>query len=109
MIFYQIHPLFNSGQPSPTILNDRYTIDENSFSLFISNVEAADAVSDYQCVLGVVDPVQNQAFPYTRTQNANIPLSISSESFLPCCASYLLSLSLSLSQELLHSLKSLHQ
>ena len=79
VIFYQIFPPLSSRQPPPDILDNRYRIDSRNFSLFVSNVELADAAHGYQCVLGVVDPRDDQAYDYTATQNVNISLSIFSK------------------------------
>ena len=76
MTFYQIFPLQNTGQQEPSVLDERYSLDSQNFSLFISDVRVADAASDYQCVLGVVEPRANQPIPFGSTQDVNLSLSL---------------------------------
>jgi hypothetical protein len=74
-VFYRIPPTLTTGQQPTSFLDGRYTLDSQNFSLFISDVEPADAASDYQCVLGVVEPV-NRQFVFTSTANSNLSLSL---------------------------------
>jgi hypothetical protein len=74
-VFYRVPPLLSTGQHPPILLDKRYSLDSQNLSLFISNVGPADAASDYQCVLGVVEPVNNQ-FVFMSTANVNLSLSL---------------------------------
>ena len=81
MIFYEMLPPRSTERRESTSLSDRYWIDPQNFSLFISDVEISD-MDDYQCVLGVVERRPGLAVTlheYTRTRDVNISLFVFSE------------------------------
>ena len=63
-------------------LNSRYNIDQEDFSLLISDVTPGDMRFQYQCLLGVQDPETNGLFFYTEAGDINLSLSIECKSSL---------------------------
>ena len=79
MVFYRTFPPDSSA--SDVMLSDRYTIDNQNFSLYISQVTPGDMRFEYQCLLGVEDP-QNPTTPditYVYAGTLNLTLSILSK------------------------------
>ncbi len=85
MIFYQLRaPHLRPSSSVPFRLSDRYNLNNDTFSLIISDVEPEDAETPYQCVLGVEDPAPNQnsiPYVYQQTERTDIHLSVFSKLF----------------------------
>lgn len=75
LIFYKSYPPHLNF---PTFILDdrRYSVDADNFSLYIHNMGPADITHQYQCVLGVEDPLfeTTREFLYTVTEYTNLSL-----------------------------------
>ena len=79
MIFYRTFPP-NDGSADLSFSN-RYTVDDQNFSLYISGVTPGDMRFRYQCELGVEDPQHptTQGITYGLAATLELSLSIRSE------------------------------
>lgn len=79
--YREIPPAGVQTLPTSTPLDPRYSIDPESFSLIISDVQLTDSDPTYRCVLGLQDPrSSNRISTYERTQTTNLQLIVYSES-----------------------------
>ena len=78
LVFYKSFP--PRDDTAPFNLDDqRYFIDPRNFSLFIRDITPADETERYLCILAVEDPIIMMNYPYMRTENVILSLSIFSE------------------------------